>query len=57
MALGAEPTLLICLTCRDGREGDHSDARPAPLRAAILGRLPPLGTASDPVSELRGMET
>jgi predicted metal-binding protein len=23
------------------------DARPAPLRAAILGRLPPLGTASD----------
>lgn len=23
------------------------DARPAPLRASILGRLPPLGTASD----------
>jgi len=131
----AEPTLSICLTCRDGREGDHGDvrggtrlagalrdlivrqgcnaslrgvrcmsqckrgcvasltvpgaftdlfgdldptdpahpqaipeliplcraapegfltrdARPAPLRAAILKRFPPLGTASDPVSDL-----
>jgi len=129
------PTLSICLSCRDGREGDHADirggtrlahalcdliarqgceatlrgvrcmsqckrscivsltapdaftylfgdldpwdpahlqaildliplyraapegfltreARPAPLRAAILGRLPPLGTASDLVTPL-----
>jgi predicted metal-binding protein len=129
------PTLSICLTCRDGREGDHGDvrggtrlagalrdlivrqgcdaslrgvrcmsqckracivsltapgaftymfgdldptdpahlqaildliplyraapegfltrdARPEPLRATILGRLPPLGTASDLVSDL-----
>jgi predicted metal-binding protein len=28
------------------------DARPEPLRATILGRLPPLGTASDLVSDL-----
>lgn len=28
------------------------DARPEPLRAAILGRLPPLGTASELVSDL-----
>jgi len=131
----AEPTLSICLTCRDGREDDHGDvrggarlagalrdlivrqgcnaslrgvrgvsqykrgcvasltvpgaftvlfgdldptdpahpqaipdliplyskapegfltrdARPEPLRATILGRLPPLGTASDLVSDL-----
>jgi predicted metal-binding protein len=130
-----DPTLSICLSCRDGREGDHGDirggtrlahalcdlialqgcdaslrgvrcmsqckracvvsltapdaftyifgdldptdpahlqaildliplyraapegfltreARPAPLRAAILGRLPPLGTASDLVTPL-----
>lgn len=30
------------------------DARPAPLRASILGRLPPIGTGSDLVSDLCG---
>ncbi|TQM89842.1 DUF1636 family protein [Roseinatronobacter monicus] len=132
------PTLSICLTCRDGREGDHGDvrggarlaralcslvaqqgcdatlrgvrcmsqckracivsltapgaftylfgdldptdpahlqaildliplyskapegfltrdARPEPLRATILGRLPPVGTASELVSDLGAM--
>lgn len=135
MTHGPEPTLSICLSCRDGREGDHDhvrggtrlaqavcdaaarqgchaalrgvrcmsqckrpcivsltapgaftyvfgdldpddpahvqaiidlipqfcaapegfvtrDARPEPLRASILGRLPPLGTASDLVTPL-----
>ena len=28
------------------------DARPEPLRASILGRLPPIGTASELVTEL-----
>lgn len=29
------------------------DARPAPLRASILGRLPPIGTTSTLVTDLR----
>ncbi|MCC5973680.1 MAG: hypothetical protein JJT81_06465 [Rubellimicrobium sp.] len=42
------PSLSICLTCRD--------ARPAPLRATILGRLVPLGTVSDLVPELQQVQ-
>ena len=30
------------------------DARPEPLRASILGRLPPIGTCSDLVTDLTG---
>jgi len=39
---------------RDAPEGFLArDARPAPLRASILGRLPPIGTTSALVTDLR----
>ncbi|MFN3644242.1 MAG: DUF1636 domain-containing protein [Gemmobacter sp.] len=37
MCAGARPTLSICLTCRDGREGAHAEIRGgARLAAAVL---------------------
>lgn len=50
---------LIPLYCAAPEGFLSRDARPEPLRAAIIGRLPPLGTASELVHELapvRGME-